>query len=982
LIGTWIFEALLAWYASGQADAFGCEQMEWQKVQNVNDKILSFGPFELNRGQQRLTKRGIPLQLGGRALDLLFALAEQSGEVVSKSDLMARAWPNMVVEEANLRMQIALLRKALGDQSDGAHYVVNVPGRGYRLDIPLDTSYAILAPNGARARINATGLPRRVSRVFGRSETVTGLAAHLASNRFVTILGPGGIGKTTVALKLAETVASAFVDGVHYVDFSPLRQAGMVPSAMASALGLPVTSVDPTPNILAFLRDKSALLVLDTCEHVLGGAAVLVEALLTHASGIAILTTSREPLRADGEFRYRLQSLDVAPSTHGILAAEASCYPAIELFVDRARSTLHDFQLDDTNASAVVELCSRLDGLPLAIELAAARADDFGVRGMLDRLADRFLLLNEGRRTALPRQQTLRATCDWSYDLLTPFEQRAFRAIGLFQGKFSLEAVEAILADDGTSKADIFNTVRMLELKSLVLVDMGDTGTLFYLLDSLRAYAIDKLHTHGEVELVSSQYGEYLAELLGSSEEVLATGARAEWVAAHSHLLDDLRNLRLWALSSQHTADLYFRIVDASIPLYWELALLDEQRDVLIGALNVLPSALEGTPVEMRFQSALAFSMFYTQGLLPRVYHAFARGLAIATDVGDTAFKLRTLWGLFGASKVAGVYDEALNFAEQYQNIVAAEATGDRPVSVGNRMMAMSLHYLGGHAEAESFLNVVIRDSMSNKVDSRAAFQYDDQVTAKAMLARVRWIQGFPEQAARIAEDSVCEALALKHEISLCFVLAFGACSVSLWRDDIQRAGWQIAMLNTHAFQNSFQYWLSWGKCYQAALETRSDDFPVTAIHNDLARLAPTSLHVDILSTLGSPFVGDKALERLSLSHISWSTCEVLRVKAERLSVTDHAILEEEPERLLRQSLSIARQQGALAWELRSAMSLARLWRQSGRRPEAYELLSHVHGRFTEGFETGDLKAARSLLLELRSERQTVRKDRIGSPSI
>ena len=951
----------------------------WRKVQNVNEKTLSFGPFELNRGQQRLMKSGMPLQLGGRALDLLLALAEQAGEVVSKSDLMARAWPNMVVEEANLRMQIALLRKALGDQHEGTRYVVNVPGRGYRLDIPLDSRNPLLEPSNAQIRSNATGLPRKVSRVFGRSETVTGLAAHLSANRFVTLLGPGGIGKTTVAVKLAETISSDFADGVHYVDFSSLRDAGMVPSALASVLGLPVTSVDPTPNILAFLRDKSVLLVLDTCEHVLGGAAVLVEALLTHASGIAILATSREPIRADGEFRYRLQSLEVATPTHDIRAAEANRCSAIQLFVDRARATLHDFQLDDSNAAAIVELCSRLDGLPLAIELAAARVDDFGVRGMLDRLADRFLLLNEGRRTVLPRQQTLRATCDWSYDLLTPFEQRAFRAIGVFQGKFSLEAVGAILADDVTSKADIYTTVRRLEIKSLVSVDMGDTGMLFYLLDSLRAYAIDKLHTHGEVDLVSSQYGDYLADILRSSEEKLASGARAEWLAAHRHLLDDLRSLSSWAHSSRTTSDLYFRLVDASMPLYWELALLDEQRDILLDALNVLPTALEGTPVEMRFQSALAFSMFYTQGLLPRVYHSFARGLAIATDVGDTAFKLRTLWGLFGASKVAGVYEKALGFAEQYQNIVAAEAVDDQAVSVGNRMTAMSLHYLGRHAEADSLLNVVIRDSISSNADSRAAFQYDDQVTAKAMLARVRWIQGFPEQAARIAEDSVREALALKHEISLCFVLAFGACSVSLWREDIQRAGRHIAMLNAHAFQQSFQYWLSWGRCYQAALETRSDGLAVSVIHNDLATLAPTSLHVDILSTLGSAFVGEKALERLSLGHTSWSTCEVLRVNAERLSATDRAISGEEPERLLQQSLSMARQQGALAWELRSAISLARLWRRSGRRPEAYELLSRVHGRFTEGFETGDLIAASFLLDKLRSERQSAQKRRTSS---
>jgi Transcriptional regulatory protein, C terminal len=240
-------------------------------------------------------------------MDLLITLAEHGGDVVSTSTLMAKAWPNMAVEESNLRMQITLLRKALADGDSSARYIVNVPGRGYRLEAPPKL------PNASTTRVfiprrsdQTQNLPRRVSRVFGREGDVTTLIRVLESERFVTILGPGGIGKTTVALQVAEVFATNHAHGVCYIDLSAAREDALAPSAVAAALGLPVTSADPTPNLISFLQDKSVLLVFDTCEPVIGGAASVAEALLASAPGVRLLATSREPLRADGERRYRL----------------------------------------------------------------------------------------------------------------------------------------------------------------------------------------------------------------------------------------------------------------------------------------------------------------------------------------------------------------------------------------------------------------------------------------------------------------------------------------------------------------------------------------------------------------------------------------------------------------------------------------------------------------------------------------------------
>ena len=340
----------------------------------------------------------------------------------------------------------------------------------------------------------ASGLPARLTRLIGREDAVSDIAGRLSRHRFVTIVGPGGIGKTSVALAVAEQAAASYDDGVCFVDCAPLLGTSLVARKLASTLGLEIAEDDPTRGLVAFLRGKRMLIVLDCCERVVEAAAVMVEDLLKGAAGVGILATSREPLRAEGEIVYRLPPLEVPPASIGLSARDALTYPAVQLFVERVTSSVGRFELSDSDAPVVAEICRRLDGIALAIELAAGRVDVFGLLGVAARLEDRVRLLTHGRRTALPRHQTLTATLDWSYDALSEPEQTALRRLSVFAGGFTLDAAQAVATDDLVVSSDIVEVVASLVSKSLLNADVTTAIGHYRLLDTTQGLCAEKTH--------------------------------------------------------------------------------------------------------------------------------------------------------------------------------------------------------------------------------------------------------------------------------------------------------------------------------------------------------------------------------------------------------------------------------------------------------------------------------------------------------
>src|SRR5271168_1443840 len=452
--------------------------------------VLTFGPFSLFPAERLLKKADKPIALAGRALDILIALVERAGEIVTNKELNSAVGPDVVVEKGNLRFQMASLRKALGDGRDGARYVSNVAGRGYCFValVTRSTAARTIPVTRTATAERVQRLPPRPARMVGRADTVRELARQLQVWRFVCIVGPGGIGKTTVAVSVAHTLIDGFHDAVFFIDLAALTDPQLVPTAVASALGLTVQTQDPLVGLLAFIGDRRILLVLDNCEHVISVAAALAERVVSEAPQAHILATSREALRVEGEHVHVLHSLECPPEDAGLTALQALRYPAAQLFMERAAASGHGAALSDIDAPIVARSCRRLDGVALAIELAASSVGCLGIRGTAELLENRFSLLWHGRRTALPRHETLNAMLDWSYSLLSEREKLVLCRLSVFVGDFTRQAADSVASEREADEADVTDTVPSLVAKSLISAAVINQSTYYRLLDTTRAY--------------------------------------------------------------------------------------------------------------------------------------------------------------------------------------------------------------------------------------------------------------------------------------------------------------------------------------------------------------------------------------------------------------------------------------------------------------------------------------------------------------
>ncbi len=488
--------------------------------------MLAFGDFELQPEQRRLLQRGEPVALGTRAFDVLLVLAEHRDQLVTKGDLIDRVWAGLVVEENNLQVQISSLRKLLGPQA-----IATIPGRGYRFTAALDSAptptpagapaapadpstppRAAAVPTKAHAAATSEGalsprlsnLPAELPPLYGRAADLPALRALLDEHRLVTVVGAGGIGKTSLAQAVAHELRDSFDDGVWLVELAPVADSSLVVGTVAGVLHIQVGAEKPLETLALSIGTSRMLIVLDNCEHLLDGVAALAETLLRAAPGLRLLATSQEPLRAAQEQLYRLDALAVPEDASAENARQAG---AVALFEARAQAAQPSFTISAQNAAAVIDICRRLDGIALAIELAAARVPLLGVEGLRARLDERFRVLTGGARLALRRHQTLRAALDWSHGLLTADEQTVFRRLGIFVGGFGLESAQRVATDRHIDEWDVLDHLGALVDKSLVVAEAGDEPR-YRLLESSRAFALEKLREAGESESAMRSHAE------------------------------------------------------------------------------------------------------------------------------------------------------------------------------------------------------------------------------------------------------------------------------------------------------------------------------------------------------------------------------------------------------------------------------------------------------------------------------------------
>lgn len=473
---------------------------------------LAFNGFRLLPRQRLLMNGDEPVRLGGRALDLLIALSRRPGQLITKQELTATVWPNTFVDEGNLKVHISALRRALGDGKAGRRYISTVAGRGYCFVAPVkisgDAAPELPEAEEPQPRHN---LPALLTPLIGRDAGLEKIAAQLQLHcrRLLTLVGPGGIGKTSLALAAARNLTDAYVDGVWFVDLTAVSDPRLVPRAVASTVGFDVADDQVNSSLLSLLGGKKLLLVLDNCEHVIDGVAALAFRLLRAAPGIQILATSREPLRVSGEYVYRLPPLEQPLFSTCLGAREALAFPAVQLFAERAASATGEFELRDRDVPGVVDICRKLEGVPLAIELAAAEIATLGVGGVAARLREPLRWSTRQRPVANPRHRSLRGSLDWSYGLLSDREGAALRRLAVFAGSFTLQAARLLAGDVTSSEAEMIDDVAALVAKSLLTVDADGSEPRFRMPDTTRAYALEKLLESDEADALSCRETKY-----------------------------------------------------------------------------------------------------------------------------------------------------------------------------------------------------------------------------------------------------------------------------------------------------------------------------------------------------------------------------------------------------------------------------------------------------------------------------------------
>lgn len=460
------------------------------------DDASAFGPFRLFPRQRLLLNQGERQLLGSRALDILIALVEQRGEVVSKKVLMERVWPDTHVVDGNLTVHLSALRRALRDGMSGNRYIITIPGHGYCFVAPVEREPCSESLPAVTAEIPRQGLPMAPTPLVGRTEVIGYLTGILREERFVTIVGPGGVGKTAVACAAARALAASFGNRISFVDLAPIVDPTLLSKAVTEGLAFACTRDAPFGRA----APRRVLLVLDNCEHMVEPVGRLIEDLLKDDPGVHVLSTSRERIHASGEIVCRLPPLTHPRYGGPLNAAEALQFTGVELFVRRTASAMSEFELSDEDAGIAADICRKVDGIPLAIELAASRVEAFGINGVSERLDDPLQLLTAGRRTAPARHRTMRAALDWSYALLSDSEQRIFRRVSVFCDEFTFGAAAAVVADRVLGEEEVIDKLAMLVGKSLVAADLRDREPRLSLLKTTRAYAISKLNESGEMQ--------------------------------------------------------------------------------------------------------------------------------------------------------------------------------------------------------------------------------------------------------------------------------------------------------------------------------------------------------------------------------------------------------------------------------------------------------------------------------------------------
>jgi predicted ATPase/DNA-binding winged helix-turn-helix (wHTH) protein len=885
---------------------------------------ICFGPFHLVPARRLLFCGDRPVRLGEPSYNVLLALLEDPGVVIDQDTLIARAWGTIHVDETSLRTAVAGLRRAFRDAGSSRPYISTISRRGYSF---------VEAVTHARPSPALGSLPAQLAKVIGRDEFIAALVEDMAAHRLITVAGPGGIGKTTAALGAARrAISQHLVDSVAFVDIENVEDAAFLASAFRAGLGIAATTSNPIADILSFLDNRRILIVLDSCEGMIDPVARLVEEILGRAPNAIALVTSREPLRATGERIRRLDALSLPKATNGLTVELAMKYAAIELFADRASSSQPSFLLTDENVGIVADICCRLDGVPLSLEIAAARLDSFDLPVLVSVLDTHFRLQMLGRSTALARHRTLAAAIDWSYDTLAPDEQTALRRLSVFRGPFCFEAARSIVQCERIAAEHVGGLIARLAAKSMIVAGGGHSQGLNRLMETTRVYAFQKLELSGESDAVRQKHARHYSRSILLQGENKQFRSSTAWLGYCASMIHQIRSGLDWATSARGDFSVAFDLAIAAIPIWASLGLGDEcmsQISHILAAPGAEPSVRQRLALAIAQQNMIKNTAARSEDLR----RSWPEIADLAAKVTDPRLELQAIYGVMTNSRAIGNCTDALALADQFRSVALANKL-EQFLPLADVLAGSILFSL---AEFERGLQATEAGLMNPEAVVAQGYEMNDAcdylVLATGNLAMIQLVRGETDAALETCAANVARALSLESDPFICQATGASAVWVCLETNNLDLAEHYTALWLERSTKPALEIWHLMAEGMRGIIKSQRGEHgeavgALTTTLNALRQTWGVSFRNIVLRYLANSLMAtgnperaltalNEAIDYACRSKEAWSLSLLIAMRAEaRLRHDESAtrIVVEEFQR----ALDLAESQGARLWTTRT----------------------------------------------------------------